>query len=60
MAVIMAQAMHHGNLTMSRTSDISCHVLNDAYEQYLRLSSLKAACDSISDGIKTLPFFPYY
>jgi len=60
MAVIMAQAMNHGNLTMSRTSDIPYHVLNDAYEQYLRLSSLKAACDSISDGIKTLPVFPYY
>ncbi|ECJ2623252.1 Tn3 family transposase [Salmonella enterica] len=59
-AVIMAQAMNHGNLTMSRTSDIPYHALNDAYEQYLRLSSLKAACDSISDGIKMLPVFPYY
>lgn len=60
MAVIMAQAMNHGNLTMSRTSDIPYHALNDAYDQYLRLSSLKEACDSISDGIKTLPVFPYY
>ncbi|WP_148245201.1 Tn3 family transposase [Enterobacter asburiae] len=60
MAVIMAQAMNHGNLTMSRTSDIPYNALNDAYEQYLRFSSLKAACDSISDAIKTLPVFPYY
>lgn len=60
MAVIMAQAMNHGNVTMSRTSDIPYHALNDAYEQYLRLSSLKAACNSISDGIKALPVFPYY
>jgi TnpA family transposase len=60
MAVIMAQAMNHGNLTMSRTSDIPYHALNDAYEQYLRLSSLKAACNNISDGIKALPVFPYY
>lgn len=60
MAVIMAQAMNHGNLTMSRTSDIPYSALNDAYEQYLRLSSLKAACDCISEGIKTLPVFPYY
>lgn len=60
MAVIMAQAMNHGNLTMSRTSDIPYHALNDAYEQYLRFSSLKAACDGISDAIKVLPVFPYY
>ncbi|EAM2866907.1 Tn3 family transposase, partial [Salmonella enterica] len=42
MAVIMAQAMNHGNLTMSQTSDIPYHALNDSYEQYLRLSTLKA------------------
>lgn len=60
MAVIMAQAMNHGNLTMSQTSDIPYHALNDSYEQYLRLSTLKAACDCIGDGIKTLPVFPYY
>jgi len=60
MAVSMAQAMNHGNVTMSRTSDIPYHALNGAYEQYLRLSSLKAACNSISDGIKVLPVFPYY
>ncbi|EBU9316927.1 hypothetical protein ATT74_24455 [Salmonella enterica subsp. enterica serovar Panama] len=45
---------------MSRTSDIPYHALNNAYEQYLRLSLLKAACDSISDGIKMLSVFPYY
>lgn len=56
----MAQAMNHGNLTMSQTSDIPYHALNDSYEQYLRLSTLKAACDCIGDGIKTLPVFPYY
>ncbi|WP_139686238.1 Tn3 family transposase [Vibrio tasmaniensis] len=60
MAVIIAQAMNHGNLTMSRTSDIPYHVLKDTYAQYLRLSSLKAACDSISEKIKELPIFPYY
>lgn len=52
--------MNHGNLTMSQTSDIPYHALNDSYEQYLRLSTLKAACDCIGDGIKTLPVFPYY
>ncbi|AXF75844.1 hypothetical protein AV903_06790 [Erwinia tracheiphila] len=31
MAVIMAQAMNHGNLTMSQTSDIPYHALNDSY-----------------------------
>lgn len=60
MAVIMAQAMNHGNQTMSRTSDIPYNALNDAYEQYLRFSSLKATRDGISDAIKVLPVFPYY
>ncbi|EIQ3035478.1 Tn3 family transposase [Salmonella enterica] len=60
MAVIMAQAMNHGNLTMSQTSDIPYHAPNDSYEQYQHISTLKAACDCIGEGIKTLPVFPYY
>lgn len=35
MAVIVAQAMNHGNHVMARTSDIPFHVLETTYEQYL-------------------------
>jgi Domain of unknown function (DUF4158)/Tn3 transposase DDE domain len=41
MAVILAQAMNHGNLSMSETSDIPYHVLEATHQQYLRLSTLK-------------------
>ena len=44
MAVIVAQAMNHGNHVMARTSDIPFHVLETTYEQYLRLASLLTAC----------------
>ena len=60
MAVIVAQAMNHGNLVMARTSDIPYHVLETAYQQYLRQASLQAANDRISNGIAGLPIFPHY
>ena len=59
-AVIIAQAMNHGNLIMSRTSDIPYHVLEAAYQQYLRQASLQAANDRISNAISSLPIFPHY
>ena len=60
MAVIIAQAMNHGNMVMARTSDIPYHVLEATYQQYLRQASLQAANDRISNAIATLPIFPYY
>jgi TnpA family transposase len=60
MAVIIAQAMNHGNLVMARTSDISYHVLESAYQQCLRHATLHAANDGISNAIAALPIFPYY
>jgi TnpA family transposase len=60
MAVILAQAMNHGNLVMAQTSDIPYHVLEAAYQQYLRLASLQAANDRISNAIAGLPIFPHY
>lgn len=60
MAVIIAQAMNHGNLVMARTSDIPYHVLEAAYQQYLRQASLQAANDQISNAIAKLPIFPHY
>ena len=55
MAVIIAQAMNHGNLVMSRTSDIPYHVLETTYQQYLRQASLQAANDRISNATAALP-----
>jgi TnpA family transposase len=60
MAVIIAQAMNHGNLIMARTSDIPYHVLEAAHQQYLRQASLQAANDQISNAIAALPIFPHY
>jgi TnpA family transposase len=60
MAVIIAQAMNHGNLVMSRTSDIPYHVLETSYQQYLRQASLQVANDCISNAIAALPIFPHY
>lgn len=60
MAVIIAQAMNHGNLVMSRTSDLPYHVLEATYQQYLRQASLQAANDRISNAIAGLPIFPHF
>jgi len=60
MAVIVAQAMIHGNHVMARTSDIPFHVLETTYEQYLCLASLVTANDCITDAIEALPVFPLY
>ena len=59
-AVIFAQAMNHGNLAMAQTSDIPYHVLDATHQQYLRLDSLQAANDLVSNGIAELPIFPHY
>ena len=60
MAVIIAQAMNHGNHVMARTSDIPYHVLESTYQQYLRQATLYAANDCISNAIAALPIFPHY
>ena len=60
MAVIVAQAMNHGNQVMARTSDIPYHVLETTYQQYLRQATLQAANDRISNAIAALPIFPHY
>lgn len=60
MAVIMAQALNHGNLNMANICDIPYHVLQDAYQARVRLSTLKAANDLISNDIARMPIFPNY
>lgn len=56
MAVIVAQAMNHGNHVMARTSDIPFHVLETTYEQYLRLASLVTANDCITMPLRHCRF----
>lgn len=58
--VIVAQAMNHGNLLMSRTSDVPYHVLEATYQQHLRLQTLQAANDRTSNAIASLPIFKHY
>jgi len=60
MAVIIGQALNHGNLSMAETSDIPYHVLEATYQQYLRLSTLRAANDRVSNFIGGLSIFPQY
>lgn len=45
---------------MAQTSDIPYHVMETTHQQYLRLASLQAANDRISNAIADLPIFPHY
>jgi TnpA family transposase len=60
MAVIIAQAMNHGNFSMAETCDIPYHVLEGTHQQHLRPATLIDANDRISNFIASLPIFPYY
>ncbi len=60
MAVIIAQAMNHGNFSMAETCDIPYHVLEATHHQHLRPATLIDANNRISNFIATLPIFPYY
>ena len=60
MAVIIAQAMNHGNFKMAETCDIPYHVLEATHQQHLRPATLIEASDILSNFIANLPIFPYY
>ena len=60
MAVIIAQAMNHGNFSMAETCDIPYQVLEATHQQHLRPATLIDANDQISNFIASLPIFPYY
>lgn len=60
MAVLIAQAMNHGNFKMAETCDIPYHVLDATHQQHLRPATLIDANNKISNFIATLPIFPYY
>lgn len=59
-ASILAKAFNLGNLKMSEMSDIPYHTLETTAEQYLRLSTLQAACDMLSNSIASLPIYPHF
>ncbi|MDF2867479.1 MAG: transposase Tn3 family protein [Gammaproteobacteria bacterium] len=59
-AVIIAEAMNHSLPKMATISDIPYHRLDDSRKQYIRLATLKAANDIISNRAKALGIFPYY
>ncbi len=59
-ATIIAQALNNGNLKMADISNISYDVLFDTYKSYLRLPTLKAANDLVSEGISNMPIFSFY
>ena len=60
LAILIAQAMNHGNLNMSEIANIPYQQLQEIYASYFRLATLKAANDVISNAIKELPIFPFY
>lgn len=60
MAVIIAQAMNHGNFKMAETCDIPYHVLEATHQQHLRPATLIEANNKVSNFIATRPIFPYY
>lgn len=57
---IIAQAMNNGNLNMSEISDISYDLLQDTLQSRVRLATLKAANDIISNAIAKMSIFPFY
>lgn len=59
-AGILAQALNHGNLKMSKISDLSYDDLDYVGQQYLRVSTLKGASNLISNCTQELSIFPYY
>ena len=57
---IIAQAMNNGNLNMADISDIPYALLQDTLQSRIRLATLKAANDLISNDIAKMPIFPFY
>lgn len=59
-ASLMSQAFCHGNYQMAESSDISYDALEFTCQQYLRLSTLQNANDTITNSIAKLPIYPYF
>ena len=59
-ATIIAQAMNNGNLNMAEISKIPYAALQDTLQSRVRLATLKAANDLISNDIAKMSIFPFY
>lgn len=59
-AVVLSQAMNIGHYKMAQTSDIPYHTLEETYQQYIRLNTLKKANDIVANSIRNLSIFPHY
>jgi TnpA family transposase len=59
-AVLISQATGVGNYKMSQTSDVSYHILEETYQQYMRLANLNMANNVIADETAKLDIFPHY
>ncbi len=59
-ATIIAQAMNNGNLNMANISNIPYSALQDTLQSRIRLATLKAANDVISNAISQMPIFQDY
>jgi len=59
-AAIIAQAMNNGNLDMSEIANIPYATLQDTLQSRIRLATLKAANDMISNAISQMSIFPFY
>lgn len=60
LAVIIAQAMNHGNLNMAQISNIPYYSLQDIYHAHCRIMTTKLSNDMISNAISKLSIFPFY
>ena len=59
-AAILAQAMNNGNLNMADIATIPYNALQDTYISRIRLATLIAANDTISNNIAQMSIFPQY
>lgn len=60
LAVIISQAMNHGNSKLGKISDIPYQHLLDTYYKYFRKSNLQESSKIISNEMKNLSIFPHY
>ena len=57
LAAITACATNIGLKKMARNANVSNEDIHQAYRNFIRPETLKAACDAVVDGIKNLPLF---
>ncbi len=59
-AVIIAQAMNNGNLKMADIANIPYAILQDTFNSRIRLATLRATNNIITNDIAQMPIFTHY